>query len=93
MTTNPDPDDEQTLIPRRVVADQRGPVVDLTAFREEGYLQELNRLFLNPLGLCMELEVDEVGTRFRCIRDTRFARRRLIRLARSCLCMKSRHSP
>ena len=27
-------------------------------FREFGYLQELNRLFLHPLGLALEVEVD-----------------------------------
>ena len=31
-------------------------------FRREGYLQELNRLFLHPLGLALEVIVEEDGT-------------------------------
>ena len=31
-------------------------------FREEGYLQELNRCFLHPLGLALEVITHEDGT-------------------------------
>lgn len=31
-------------------------------FREEGYLQELNRRFLHPLGLALEVVVEDDGT-------------------------------
>jgi hypothetical protein len=41
---------------------RRGPAqvpdFNLTAFRDDGYLQELNRRFLHPLGLALALEVD-----------------------------------
>jgi len=33
--------------------------IDIKEFREEGYLQELNRQFLHPLGLALEVQVDE----------------------------------
>ena len=42
-------------------------------FREKGYLQELNRQFLHPLGLAIEVEIDD-GTgeeRFGKIWDSR----------------------
>lgn len=31
-------------------------------FREQGYLQELNRRFLHPLGLSLDVVVDPTGT-------------------------------
>lgn len=36
--------------------------MDIAEFRREGYLQELNRLFLHPLGLAIETVVAEDGT-------------------------------
>ena len=33
-------------------------------FRELGYLSELNRQFLHPLGLAIEVEVNEAGDEF-----------------------------
>ena len=36
--------------------------IDLTEFRDLGYLEELNRRFLHPLGLAMAVNVDEDGT-------------------------------
>lgn len=30
-------------------------------FRQQGYLQELNRLFLHPLGLAIDTVIDEEG--------------------------------
>lgn len=33
--------------------------IDIKEFREIGYLQELNRMFLHPLGLALEVIVDE----------------------------------
>lgn len=41
------------------------PVIEkmiVAEFRKLGYLQEMNRLFLHPLGLAMEVEVDDNGT-------------------------------
>ena len=32
--------------------------IDIKEFREKGYLQELNRLFLHPLGLALEITID-----------------------------------
>lgn len=41
-------------------------------FREQGYLQELNRRFLHPLGLALEVVVEEDGTeRFGDVWDSR----------------------
>lgn len=34
-------------------------IVDLKEFKDAGYLQELNRRFLHPLGMAMEILVDE----------------------------------
>jgi hypothetical protein len=36
--------------------------IDIKDFRELGYLQELNRRFLHPLGLAIEVIVNEDGT-------------------------------
>lgn len=36
--------------------------IDIAEFRSEGYLQELNRRFLHPLGLALEVVVEEDGT-------------------------------
>ncbi len=36
--------------------------IDINEFREAGYLQELNRRFLHPLGLALEVVVEEDGT-------------------------------
>ena len=33
--------------------------IDIKEFRERGYLQELNRRFLHPLGLALEVKVDD----------------------------------
>jgi len=33
--------------------------IDIAEFRKEGYLQELNRRFLHPLGLALEVVIDE----------------------------------
>jgi hypothetical protein len=35
--------------------------IDIKEFREKGYLQELNRQFLHPLGLALEIIVDPEG--------------------------------
>jgi len=35
--------------------------MSVAEFRREGYLQELNRLFLHPLGLAMEILVEDGG--------------------------------
>ena len=35
--------------------------LDIKEFREGGYLQELNRQFLHPLGLAMEVSIDDKG--------------------------------
>ena len=36
--------------------------MDIAEFREFGYLQELNRGFLHPLGLAIEVVVEDDGT-------------------------------
>jgi hypothetical protein len=36
--------------------------IDIAEFREVGYLQELNRRFLHPLGLALEVVVDKDGS-------------------------------
>ena len=35
--------------------------INIEEFRNEGYLHELNRLFLHPLGLALEVVVDDNG--------------------------------
>ena len=35
--------------------------IDVKEFREKGYLQELNRRFLHPLGLSLEISIDDDG--------------------------------
>ena len=35
--------------------------IDIKEFREKGYLQELNRRFLHPLGLALEISIDDNG--------------------------------
>lgn len=36
--------------------------IDIKEFREEGYLHELNRQFLHPHGLALEVVVEDDGT-------------------------------
>lgn len=36
--------------------------IDIKEFSEEGYLQELNRIFLQPLGFTLETKIEEDGT-------------------------------
>lgn len=36
--------------------------LDIAKFREDGYLQEANRLFFHPLGLALEVSIDDDGT-------------------------------
>lgn len=35
--------------------------MDIKEFREKGYLQEVNRKFLHPLGLALEVKIDDHG--------------------------------
>lgn len=35
--------------------------IDIKEFREMGFLQEVNRQFLHPLGLALEVDVDAEG--------------------------------
>lgn len=35
--------------------------IDIKEFREEGFLQELNRVYLHPLGMALEVKIDEDG--------------------------------
>lgn len=35
--------------------------IDIKEFREKGYLQELNRRFLHPLGMALEIIIDDNG--------------------------------
>lgn len=36
--------------------------MDIKTFREAGYLQEVNRQFFHPLGLALEVNVNDDGT-------------------------------
>lgn len=36
--------------------------IDIAEFRDKGYLQELNRRFLHPLGMALEVRINEEGT-------------------------------
>ena len=36
--------------------------IDITEFRQAGFLQEVNRQFLHPLGLALETVIEEDGT-------------------------------
>lgn len=36
--------------------------IPISEFREEGYLQELNRQFLHPMGLALEIIMEEDGS-------------------------------
>ncbi len=36
--------------------------IDIADFREQGFLQEANRQFFHPLGLALEVVVEEDGT-------------------------------
>lgn len=38
--------------------------IDIKEFRELGYLQELNRRFLHPLGLALEVGINDDGTEY-----------------------------
>ena len=40
-------------------------------FMDEGYLQEINRQFLHPLGLALAVDVQEDGVKFDGIWDSR----------------------
>ena len=35
--------------------------IDIKEFRAKGFLQEANRLFFHPLGLALEVLIDELG--------------------------------
>lgn len=45
-------------------ADEDPPIkrIDIAEFRQFGYLQEINRRFLHPLGMALEVLVAEDGT-------------------------------
>ena len=36
--------------------------ININEFRDFGYLQEVNRLFFHPLGLALEIVIDDDGT-------------------------------
>ncbi len=44
------------------VARKKVKYLNIKDFRENGYLQELNRRFLHPLGLALEIEINHDGT-------------------------------
>ncbi|MCL4295752.1 MAG: hypothetical protein KJ077_08495 [Anaerolineae bacterium] len=50
------------MIPEKQAAPKR---MDIKEFREFGYLQELNRQFLHPLGLALEVVADDETGEFR----------------------------
>ena len=37
--------------------------LDLKTFRDDGYLQESNRVFFHPLGLALAVRIDDAGNR------------------------------
>jgi len=41
--------------------DEKINYITVEEFREKGYLQELNRRFLHPLGLALSINIDENG--------------------------------
>lgn len=43
----------------------------LDELRTQGYLQEVNRQFLHPLGLALGIEVDDAGAESLCVLDHR----------------------
>lgn len=45
--------------------------MDIEEFVNEGFLQEINRQFLHPLGLALEVGIDEYGWYLRGIWDYR----------------------
>lgn len=45
--------------------------IDISEFREKGYLQEANRRFFHPLGLALEVVIDDNGTRLGGVWDYR----------------------
>jgi len=45
--------------------------IDIAEFQELGYLQEVNRLFFHPLGLALEIVIDDHGERLGGIWDSR----------------------
>ena len=36
--------------------------IDVKEFREQGFLQEANRMFFHPLGLALSIQINEDGT-------------------------------
>ena len=50
---------------------QKIKYMNIKEFREKGYLQELNRLFLHPLGLALEVVIDDGDERLGGIWDYR----------------------
>ena len=38
--------------------------MDIKDFREYGFLQELNRQFLHPMGMALEVEIDDNGNEY-----------------------------
>lgn len=54
------------------MAENTAKRIDITEFRERGYLQEANRLFFHPLGLALEVVREEDGSeRLGGVRDSR----------------------
>jgi len=41
--------------------EEKNNYITVEKFRTEGYLQELNRRFLHPLGLALSVDIDEDG--------------------------------
>jgi hypothetical protein len=59
MTVTKDPSEFHRQMKGVVVADIK--YIDIKEFRERGYLQEVNRRFLHPLGLALEVRQGEDG--------------------------------
>ncbi len=48
--------------PQQPVTDDDIQYIDIAEFRDCGYLQELNRKFLHPLGMAMSVKQNDDGT-------------------------------
>ena len=52
---------QKNIITKIKIMEKQTKRIDIKEFREKGYLQELNRRFLHPLGMALEVVVDNSG--------------------------------
>lgn len=69
LTSNPAPEPASDLKPKSGEINQvNSRFMDLTEFRDAGYLQEVNRRFFHPLGLSMAMQTTNIaGKRITCL--------------------------